>query len=304
MRFIVIITSVFFSVSAYTSTLDQQASELRAKCLHNFEGVKTASFTVSVSASAPLTRASAKSASGDKVTWDRDAKKLKWKRGSGPGQAWVADATANTLKYVSVSASVIEESLDEQHALEMSTPSPRWLWHPEWLIQKGKIIRRYFALPDGRMVGHMDSSANKVSFHHFDALGSSIATTEKYGKLISTNIYEPFGGSVSKPQTGGLFGFVGEYGVESCTEETIRMGARYYDSQTGRFITRDLFILFGLLLRPYSYVDNNPLIYFDPLGFFTYKKGGQCPVKPVAPETASKINWWRPVSCCCPVLCC
>jgi len=142
MRFIVFITSVLVSVSAYASTLDQQASELRAKCLRNFEGVKTADFTVSISASAPLKGASAKSASGDKVIWDRDAKKLKWKRGSGPGQAWVADATANTLKYVSVGASVIEESLDEQHALEMSTPSPRWLWHPEWLIPEKPVSVR------------------------------------------------------------------------------------------------------------------------------------------------------------------
>jgi len=142
MRFIVIITSVFLSVSAYASTLDQQASDLRAKCLRNFEGVKTAGFTVSISASAPLKGASVKSASSDKVTWDRGAKKLKWKRGGGPGQAWVADATANTLKHVSVGASVIEESLDEQHALEMSTPSPRWLWHPEWLIPEKPVSVR------------------------------------------------------------------------------------------------------------------------------------------------------------------
>ncbi len=142
MRFVVIIASVLFSFSAYASTLDQQASDLRAKCLRNFDGVKSAGFSISISASAPVKGTVAKSVSGDKVTFDRGAKKLKWKRGVGPGQAWVADATANTLKYVSVGASVIEESLDEQHALEMSTPSPRWLWHPEWLIPEKPVSVR------------------------------------------------------------------------------------------------------------------------------------------------------------------
>ena len=40
--------------------------------------------------------------------------------------------------------------------------------------------------------------------------------------------------------------------------------ARYYDQETGRFLSRDP----ARAGHPYVYVGNNPLIYVDPYGLF------------------------------------
>ena len=138
---------------------------------------------------------------------------------------------------------------------------------------KGKITDRYLVMPNGRMVGRVETSGNKVSFYHFDALGNTIAVSDNSGKIVSTQVYEPFGASRSTPPTKDMFGFVGEHGVESADGELMRMGAREYDSGTGRFISVDMLRKYGVSmvggnkrLHLYGYASNNPVGVIDPFG--------------------------------------
>ena len=113
----------------------------------------------------------------------------------------------------------------------------------------------------------METSANRVSWYHFDALGNVIATSDTSGKIVSTQVYEPFGASRSFPSTKGMYGFIGEHGVESSGGELTHMGAREYDSATGRFMSKDPLVIIGS--NPYSYASNNPVMANDPLGLAT-----------------------------------
>jgi len=135
---------------------------------------------------------------------------------------------------------------------------------------KGKITDRYIVLPDGRLVGRVETSGNKVSFYHFDALGNTIAVSDKAGKITSTQVYEPFGASRSTPPTKGMFGFVGEHGVETTDGELMRMGARFYITGAGRFISVDPIRSIGFMARRsfsiYTYASNNPLLFIDSFG--------------------------------------
>ncbi len=142
---------------------------------------------------------------------------------------------------------------------------------------KGKLIRRYLVLPDGRMAGHVDTLASKVTFYHFDALGSTIATTDSKGRVTSRTYYEPFGASQSVPGSGELFAFVGEYGVQNGSNGLVRMGVRFYNAFLGRFLEVDPLPPSASAFQRYAYARNSPLNRIDPSGLQdtvteTYKK--------------------------------
>jgi RHS repeat-associated protein len=144
---------------------------------------------------------------------------------------------------------------------------------------KGKATDRYIVLPDGRLVGRVENTGNKVSFYHFDALGNTIATSDKAGNITSTQVYEPFGASRSTPPFKDMFGFVGEHGVESADGELMRMGARFYNEIIGAFISRDYLLLSSLSNTwVYVYSQNSPISSSDPFGLETprYPSVGEC----------------------------
>ena len=52
------------------------------------------------------------------------------------------------------------------------------------------------------------------------------------------------------------------------------MRARYYDSDTGRFISEDPIGFAGGTVNLYEYVRNNPVLYIDPNGLIAVTVGG------------------------------
>lgn len=76
--------------------------------------------------------------------------------------------------------------------------------------------------------------------YHFDSRGSTIAMTDASGRIVNEYAYTPFGelsgasGSVSNP-----FCYVGKYGIMEEGDGVLYMRARYYDSVTGRFLSKD-----------------------------------------------------------------
>ena len=81
------------------------------------------------------------------------------------------------------------------------------------------------------------------------------------------------------------------------------MGGRIYDAEIGRFLQADLFIqdrtnLQGL--NRYSYVENNPLSYTDPSGYFLkklFKKIGKLFISRIAEAIVKGIrNLFRAIA--------
>ncbi|MGL9730417.1 DUF6531 domain-containing protein [Enterococcus sp. DIV0756] len=98
-----------------------------------------------------------------------------------------------------------------------------------------------------------------------DARGSVTGMMQD-GELASTNSYSVFGIPEEIDETGNPFGYTGE--AQDVTGYNY-LRARYYDSQSGTFLTQDSYE--GeednpLSQNGYTYVENNPINYTDPTG--------------------------------------
>jgi RHS repeat-associated protein len=107
------------------------------------------------------------------------------------------------------------------------------------------------------------SAGGAVAFYHQDQLGSTRMLTDSTGTVKATYTYNAYGslssstGSVSQP-----FGFTGQY--TDSESGLIYLRARYYDSATAQFLTRDLLV--RKTRSPYGYVAGDPLNGHDPTG--------------------------------------
>jgi RHS repeat-associated protein len=98
----------------------------------------------------------------------------------------------------------------------------------------------------------------------YDGMGSARAVTDASQAVTRTMSYYAFGqlattsGSSSTPYT---FGATSGYRGDGDAGLTL-VGARYYDSQVGRFVTRDT----ELDQKPYLYCEHDPINHLDPSG--------------------------------------
>ena len=114
-------------------------------------------------------------------------------------------------------------------------------------------------------------SGQVVEFYHLDALGSVRAVSNQEGQIISRHEFLPFGEewTPGTPQRENKLFTAKERDPETSFDY---FGARYYDSQVGRFTTIDpVYTWKDNLTDPqrwnrYAYVRNNPLKYVDPDG--------------------------------------
>ncbi|HLF79431.1 MAG TPA: RHS repeat-associated core domain-containing protein [Dehalococcoidia bacterium] len=97
-------------------------------------------------------------------------------------------------------------------------------------------------------------------------LGSTMALVDSTGAIVSTYNYDIFG--AIRSSTGSQaneFQFTGEQVDSSIGLQFLR--ARYYDTTTGRFVSKDPLSLSPTLASPdaaYSYASNNPTRFQDP----------------------------------------
>ena len=108
----------------------------------------------------------------------------------------------------------------------------------------------------------------KIYYFHADGIGNIIALTDGSGNLIANYSYDAFGATLS----GGAaaknpFAFTAREWEPALGLYYFR--ARYYDPQTGRFLSRDPLV--GDVINPiefnrYLYVNNNPTRFWDPMG--------------------------------------
>ena len=104
-----------------------------------------------------------------------------------------------------------------------------------------------------------------TKYHHTDALGSPVATTDTSGTVIERTNYEPYGNPINKTVDG--IGYTGHV-MDGATGLTY-MQQRYYDPTLGRFLSVDPVSAnpnTGALFGRYMYAANNPYRFFDPDG--------------------------------------
>src|SRR6185436_14843018 len=106
-------------------------------------------------------------------------------------------------------------------------------------------------------------------FYSFDESGSAMILTDGNGAVTDTFAISVFGDTVT--QTGSTvtpFTWQGKFGVmREGTTPVFYMRARYYDSGTARFLSRDqLSSRDPRQINPYPFVAGNPLEHSDATG--------------------------------------
>lgn len=115
----------------------------------------------------------------------------------------------------------------------------------------------------------------RVQYFHTDKLGSIVALTSDQATVLERMEYDAWGKRLNKPQTAFLTyrrGFTGHEHLDNL--ELIHMNGRVYDPDLGRFLSADPFVQNQSSSQNhnrYTYVNNNPLKYTDPSGFFLKK---------------------------------
>jgi RHS repeat-associated protein len=128
----------------------------------------------------------------------------------------------------------------------------------------------YVYLPSGALLHSIQADGGVRSFYHFDQTGSTVFLTDENGSVTDTYGITPYGESVTHAgASSNPFTWQGAYGVmQEGNTGLYYIRARWFDSSTGRFISRDaLRDLDPRGFNPYIYARANPARYVDPTGF-------------------------------------
>ncbi|MBU7047927.1 MAG: RHS repeat-associated core domain-containing protein, partial [Theionarchaea archaeon] len=127
----------------------------------------------------------------------------------------------------------------------------------------------YIYGPTGRLAKRTTiNNESSTFYYHADHQGSTRLVTDESKFIVTDVTYEPFGESTITGEESFLY-----TGKEKDTIDLYYYGARYYDPETGRFITRDSLAGKKALpqsLNRYTYCLNNSIKYTDPAGL-TYR---------------------------------
>ncbi len=147
--------------------------------------------------------------------------------------------------------------------------STSFLWDPASGDLIGENATSYLYGPDGLPFEEIDSN-DTPRFYHHDRLGSVRSVTDASGTRVASQSFDVYGNLVGSTGTRRIpFGFAGQY--TDADTGLVYMRARYYDPQTGQFLTRDP--LEQITEQAYQYAGNDPVNAVDPLGLFPISIG-------------------------------
>lgn len=110
-------------------------------------------------------------------------------------------------------------------------------------------------------------AAERITYVHFDALGSPLAGSDSNGELVWREEYTPYGDTIDGAKTAGNIGFAGK--LHDPDIGLSYFGARWYDPAIGRFMGVDPADFYQENIHSfnrYTYANNNPYAYVDPDG--------------------------------------
>lgn len=124
----------------------------------------------------------------------------------------------------------------------------------------GNVTKKY--IRGINLIYSEDGTGTNRRYFMYNAHGDVIQLTDSSGNVVKSYEYDAFGNEKNPDQNdSNVFRYCGEY----FDKETgnIYLRARYYDPTIGRFISEDPI---GAGLNWYTYCDNNPNRFIDPLG--------------------------------------
>ena len=130
-------------------------------------------------------------------------------------------------------------------------------WHPARDNGAGPVYARI-----------ADGNTWRTVYYHNDQLGTPQRITDKEGKLVWAADYDGFGKATVRAIDNGIVNnlrYPGQY--EDAETKLHYNDRRYYDPETGRYLTRDP-IGFEGGINLYAYAGHNPINYADPTGEF------------------------------------
>ncbi len=122
----------------------------------------------------------------------------------------------------------------------------------------------YLYDPSGLPFEQIDSQ-DQVRYFHHDRLGSIRTVIDTDGQRVSDQTFDAHGNKTSSSGPAIAFGYTGEYNDPD--SGLVYLRARYYDPQTGQFLTRDP--LEATTNDPYGYANADPANNTDPTGLIT-----------------------------------
>ncbi|GEM_PF-3624124 len=143
--------------------------------------------------------------------------------------------------------------------------------HPLIAEKKNSAFTRFYVYTPGGLLLYYVDLPNTPRFYHFNHLGTTLFLTDTSGNVTDSYGYTPYGQTVKHEGTGDQpFTYIGQQGVRQEGETGLyQMRARYYDSLTARFLSRDPAWKYeddAKSVNPYQYAGQNPLSFIDPSG--------------------------------------
>jgi RHS repeat-associated protein len=161
------------------------------------------------------------------------------------------------------------DGLRESRTFDSSTTT--FTWDINWSIPQVLDDETYDYLYGVGRISQVGSSATQ--YYLTDGLGTTLALTDDSGDIANAYEYDVFGRTTSATGVqANEFQFAGEQVDSSTGLQYLR--ARYYDMNTGTFISRDR--LRGEVVLPqsqnrFTYVEARPTTFVDPWGFCKLK---------------------------------
>lgn len=127
------------------------------------------------------------------------------------------------------------------------------------------------------LLADIATAAERVTYHHFDALGSTVAASDEQGNVVWRETYQPYGERIQNQAaaSSNTRWYTGH--VQDSETGLVYAGARYYDPALGRFMAVDPKGFSESNLQSFNrfaYGNNNPYNYVDPDGRASFSVSG------------------------------
>lgn len=205
----------------------------------------------------PLGRVTQDGQGGRSYTWDL-ASRLASYSGPNGSASFTYDALGQRI-------SATNGGVTQNYVLNYALPMPS----VSTVQTGGSDVRYYIWLPNGMLLESVEAAGGARHFYHFDESGTTNFLTGDSGAVTDSYASTPYGETmIQTGTTPNPFTFQGAFGVmQEGSTGLYYMRARYYDSASARFLSRDpLASRDPRDISPFQFVRADPVEHADPTG--------------------------------------